>query len=95
MLTPAIFNDLNKKDQADLLQFEGSYQYTRQDAEFIIDLYEMEGFYVEVYFHKEHDELILIKSFYLNAKSQDKEPGLPGPAIVRQSDYRLPNRRSA
>lgn len=63
MTTFKLFNLLSKQEQADLLLEEGTYLHTRQEPEFLIDLYEIEGFFVEVYYHKRQDELIIVKSF--------------------------------
>lgn len=64
MLTPAIFNDLDKRDQADLIQQEAIYLGTRELPEFIVDLYSLEGFFVELFYHHLHDDLILIKGIF-------------------------------
>ena len=64
MLTLSTFNRLSQAEQAELLQYEGIYCYSRQEPEFLIDLYKMEGFFVEVYSHKREPDVMLIKSYY-------------------------------
>ena len=63
MTTIKLFNSLDKQEQADVLSEAGDYLYTRQEPEFIIDLYKVDGFFVEVYYHKRQEELIVVKSF--------------------------------
>lgn len=66
-----LFNLLSKQEQADILLEEGKYLYTRQEPEFLIDLYSLDDFFVEVYYHKHQKNLTVIKSFY--AKDQDND----------------------
>ncbi len=61
-----MFDSLTKTQQADILQYESEYLYTRQEPEFIIDLYKVGDFYVEIYFHSRQEEYIGMRSFYLN-----------------------------
>jgi hypothetical protein len=67
-----LFNLLTKQEQADMLLEEGSYLHSRQEPEFLIDLYRLEDFYVEVYYHKRQNTLVVVKSFY--ACGKDDEP---------------------
>ena len=70
MLTPAIFNELDKKDQVDLVLQKSEYCASRELPEFIVDLYKMHEFYVEVFFHKVQEDLVVFKG------SHDFEPSL-------------------
>ena len=70
MMTMRLFNLLSKKEQADVLEDEGVYLYTRQEPEFVIDLYEIQGFFVEVYYHKCQKEFIIVKSFQSDEQPQ-------------------------
>lgn len=66
-----LFNLLTKAEQADMLLEEGNFLYTRDEPQFLIDLYSVEDFFVEVYYHKRQENLIVVKSFY--AKDQHGE----------------------
>jgi hypothetical protein len=64
------FNRLTIAQQAEDLAEEGLYLYTREEPAFFVDLYELHGLYIEIYFHKKQEDLIVIKSFY---SSEDAE----------------------
>jgi hypothetical protein len=64
MISLTEFNALNKAGQADVLQYNGLYLNTRCEQEFIIDIYEVGRFYVEVHYHRTEPDLIVVKSFY-------------------------------
>ena len=64
MLTPAIFNDLDKKDQSDLVLQQPDYCNSRELPEFTVDLYKLDGFYVEVFFHKFQEDLVVFRAVH-------------------------------
>ena len=64
MVVPLKFNTLSKADQADLLQLEGIYLSSRWETEFIIDRYQLDTFYVDVYYQASTGDAVLIQSFY-------------------------------
>jgi hypothetical protein len=63
MISFQVFNLLDKHEQADVLSEDGVYLHTRQEPEFIIDLYQLNGFFVEVYYHSQQQQLMIVKSF--------------------------------
>lgn len=65
-MTIKLFNLVSKKEQADLLEERAGYLCTRQEPEFIIDLYEMEDFFIEVYYHRTQEELVVVKTLCIN-----------------------------
>ncbi len=79
MTTFKLFNSLTKPEQADVLSEQGSYLYTRQEPEFIIDLYSVDDFFVEVYYHKRQEDMIVVKSF-----KSDEQPGNLAEDLVPQ-----------
>jgi hypothetical protein len=64
MLTPAIFNDLHRKDQVDLIQQEAIFLGSREIPEFTIDLYALDEFYVEVFYHETEEDLVMVKGSF-------------------------------
>lgn len=66
-MTPYFFDSLTKLQQAEILQHQSNFLYTRQEPEFVIDAYQLGDFYTEVYFHKNEDNFVVIKSFYADA----------------------------
>ena len=64
MVIPLKFNTLSKADQAELLQLEGVWMASRREAGFIVDCYQLNNFYVDVYYHADTDEAAAIHSYY-------------------------------
>lgn len=64
MVVPLKFNTLSKADQADLLQLEGIFLNSRQEAELIIDRYQLDNFYVDVFYHADTEDAVAIHSYY-------------------------------
>ena len=83
-MTPHHFDSLTKGQQADLLQFESVFLYSRQEPEFTVDLYLVHDFYVEVYYHKDEEEFIILRSFYADTQLQ---PYLPDHKIRYMTYY--------
>ena len=83
-MTPYMFDSLTKAQQADVLQFQGEYLYTRQEPEFTIDLYRLGDFYVEIYFHGRDENYVGIRSFYID---QQPQAYLPDYKIRHMSFY--------
>lgn len=69
-MTPHFFDTLTKLQQAELLQHQSTFMYTRQEPEFLIDVYQMGDFYTEIYFHKEEENFVVIRSYYADANRQ-------------------------
>jgi len=57
------FDQLSLTQKAQLLFLEGFYLHTRSEPGILVDLYQMQGLYVEVYFTKAHEEFLTLKSF--------------------------------
>jgi hypothetical protein len=64
MVVPLKFNTLSKADQAELLQLEGVYVSSRHQAEFIIDRYQLDNFYVDVFYRAATGDAVAIHSYY-------------------------------
>lgn len=62
-MTASFFTHINRKSQADLLYHEGTFLYTREEPQFIVDVYQLEDFYVEIYFHKHLEDFLAMRSF--------------------------------
>ena len=60
------YNCLSKEKKTALLHSEGVYLCSRQEPEFIVDLYQLHEFYVEVFYHERINELIDLVSFKSN-----------------------------
>lgn len=58
------FKLLSQEEQADLLWEEGVHIATRFTTFFTIALYQLEGFYAEVFFNELDNEIDRIRSFY-------------------------------
>ncbi len=56
------FNALNDPQKADAV-WDGTYLGDRQDDNHSILLYEVDSFYVEVYYHKEFNNITRFRSF--------------------------------
>lgn len=57
------FNALSSIAQQDLVYNEGVWLMERLTGSFLIVLYQIEGFYVEIYYLRSTYEVIVIKSF--------------------------------
>jgi len=86
MVVPLNFNTLPRADQADLLLAEGAFLSTRQEAECLIDRYELHNFYVDIYYHGSTGDVMTIQSFY---------PKQQQPAIYQMHVPRLYIRQGA
>lgn len=73
-MTPHLFDSLTKLQQAELLQHQSTFLYTRQEPEFIIDVYQLGDFYTEVYYHKSEESFVVLRSFYSDAHRQTYLP---------------------
>ena len=82
-----LFNLLNKQEQADMLLEEGAFLYTRQEPEFLIDLYKLEDFFVEVYYHKRQRSLIVVKSFYGNMQDDTLQDWIPRMTVAWKNPF--------
>jgi len=81
MVVPLMFNTLSKADQADLLEAEGVYLSSRREAEYLIDLYQLNDFLVEVHYHLASDA-VTVQSFYPKQQQQSPIYQLPLPRMV-------------
>lgn len=59
----SVFRNLSPQDQHDWVAREGVLLWERQSKNFRIYLYQLEGFYVELFFFKESGEFATIKPF--------------------------------
>jgi len=63
-MTLSQFKLLSEPYQTDILWQSGVFIGSRNTLFYIIDLFQVEGFYVEVFYDKEQEEIKLLKSFY-------------------------------
>lgn len=64
MITFAAFKKLTLKEQVDLLCYEGIYLCSRQEPEFMIDLYQIDSYYIEAFYHRKTKKMISFRSFH-------------------------------
>jgi hypothetical protein len=57
------FKYLEKETKKRLLFDNGVYLASRQESEFIIELYQIDSFYVEAYFHESDQEIGYMRAF--------------------------------
>ena len=57
------FASLSDEDKNKYLFSNGTLLYSRQEPKFIICLYAVEGFYVEVFYHIKSNEINYMRSF--------------------------------
>jgi hypothetical protein len=56
------FNSMDEMEQAEAV-WSGTHIGDRQDELHNILLYQIDAFYVEAYYHREHNELVRFRSF--------------------------------
>ena len=64
------FGRLTIPQQAQALLDHGTYLHTREEPGFFVDLYELRGLYIEIYFHKKQADFVVVKSFYSNEATE-------------------------
>jgi hypothetical protein len=57
------FGDLQLKDQVVLSSLLGKYMISRMDKEYIVKLYFLHYYYVEVYLSRKEGEVLYVRSF--------------------------------
>ena len=57
------FKLLSERKQLDILHAEGAYIGKRKEGELSILLYQLEGFYVEIFYQKHRSQIQNIRSF--------------------------------
>jgi len=57
------FKYLEKETKKRLLFDNGVYLSSRKESEFIIELYQIDSFYVEAYFHESDQEIGYMRAF--------------------------------
>ena len=57
------FNNLSKQEQQNQLLKEGTFLAEREDGPFRVMLYQLDGFYVEVYFFNLYNKVAFLQSF--------------------------------
>ena len=62
-MTASFFNHINRRSQADLLYHEGQFLFTRQEPQFLVDVYRLEEFFVEIYYHRQLEDFVTMRSF--------------------------------
>lgn len=64
MLRPAAFTALSLKEKTDALVSRGSFLHTRYEPAYTIDSYQLDSFYVEIYFHKGEQATPVLRAFH-------------------------------
>lgn len=64
MVVPLKFNTLSKTDQAELLQLEGIYLRSRHENDLVVDRYQLDTFFVDVYYDAATGDAVTLHSFY-------------------------------
>ena len=59
-----LFSRLTIPQQAEILLKEAYYLDTREDPGFFVDMYQLDGLFVEIYFHKKELDFVVVKTFY-------------------------------
>ena len=67
-MTARQFDSLNPTDKENMVCLYGAFIAVRQEPEFIIRLYQLDSFYVELYYHQVRDQAVCIKSFESTVK---------------------------
>ncbi|HVG15813.1 MAG TPA: hypothetical protein VM935_12660 [Chitinophagaceae bacterium] len=75
------FNQLSLNQKAQLLFLQGFYLHTRSEPGIVVDLYQMQGLYVEVYFSKATEEFLTMKSFYSDESNIEKAHDSDAPLL--------------
>ena len=57
------FNAMNGEQQAEILWERGVYLMARQKREYKFALYQLDAFYVEVWYHTDGNEITKLRSF--------------------------------
>jgi len=57
------FNNLDEAEQQEALWDKAVHIDQRQEAEYRIGLYQLDGFYVEVFYHMEYNQIHRFRSF--------------------------------
>ena len=57
------FNALNEDGQAEMLWERGVYLMVRQERGYKFALYQLDAFYVEVWYHVDGNEIMRLRSF--------------------------------
>lgn len=69
-MTASFFNNINRKSQADLLFREGNFLFTREEPQYLVDVYSLEDFFVEIYFNRQLEDFVTMRSF----EASDRRP---------------------
>jgi hypothetical protein len=69
-MTAAFFSQINRKSQADLLFHQGDFLQTREEPQFLVDVYRLEDFFVEIYFHRQLEDFVALRSFEATGEPQ-------------------------
>ena len=63
MIELAFYNRLSLREKAEIMRYEGVYLCSRQEPEFVVDLYQIDHFYVEAFYHERKKEIVQLLSF--------------------------------
>lgn len=96
MISASGFYQLNYSRQADLLEKEGLFLFTRTEGKFVIDLYEVDDLLIEIYYQKETEEPVSIMAGYTAEKLKTMQAGNLQPRLtIRDNHHNYQNGRHA
>ena len=82
MVTTSTFYQLNFSDQADLLLQQGTFLQTRNEGNFIIDLYEVQELLIEIFYQKENEEPVSVMAYNTSEKLKALSKGNLQPRLT-------------
>ncbi len=74
--------DKKYSSQADLLLQDGSFLQSRFEDNFIVDLYELQDLLVEVFYHRETEELVSVIAYHAKDKLKTISKGNLKPRLT-------------
>jgi hypothetical protein len=86
MLTTSNFYRLNYLQQADLLLQQGLFLQTRNEGNFVIDLYELHDLLVEIFYQKENEEPVSVMVYNAAEKLKTLFAGNLQPRLTIRKD---------
>jgi hypothetical protein len=81
-MTASQFEMLNTGEKETLACLQGSFIGVRQEPEFIIRLYQLDSFYVELYYHQVKDSAVCARSFESTVKLEPYLSGIDVSEII-------------
>jgi hypothetical protein len=71
-MSSTFFDCLTTLQQAQLLSSQGYYLHTRHEPTFIVDMYQLQGLHIEIYYDKCDEGFVVIRNIYPTADQVQK-----------------------